>query len=71
MTAAQRRQLDQARQSEAAARVAMLDAMRAMGFEAVCECFTGHVMGRPDASAEDVHDALQRAARIAWAEVAP
>jgi hypothetical protein len=47
----------------------MLEAMRCLGFEAVCQTFAGHVLGRPDVTPMQVHDGLQRLARCAWAEI--
>jgi hypothetical protein len=47
----------------------MLEAMRCLGFEAVCQTFAGHVLGRPDVTPMQVHEELQRLARCAWAEI--
>lgn len=69
MTKAQLRTLQRERDSEAAATEAMVEAMRCMGFEAVCQTFIGHLMGRPDATSEHKHQALQEMARIAWQEI--
>lgn len=69
MTEAQRKRLAQQRDSEEAATEAMLESMRGMGFEAVYETFLGHFLGRPDATPEQKHDALQRAAREAWRDI--
>ena len=49
----------------------MLEALRGLGFEAAFETFVGHMLGRPDATAEQKHDALQRAAREAWRDIEP
>jgi len=69
MTEAQRKKLAQQRSREEAATEAMLEAMRCLGFEAVCQTFAGHVLGRPDVRPTQVHDELQRLARCAWAEI--
>jgi hypothetical protein len=65
----ERREIDEARRKDAEHREMMLEAMRGMGFEAVYETFLGHFLGRPDATAEQKHDALQRAAREAWRDI--
>ncbi len=49
----------------------MLEALRGLGFEAAFETFVGHILGRPDATPEQKHDALQRAAREAWRDIEP
>jgi len=69
MTEAQRKKLAQQRDSEEAATEAMLEAMRCLGFEACCQTFAGHVMGRPDASPQDVNRFAENLARMAWAEM--
>jgi len=71
ITSAQKAQVNEARRKDAEHREMMLDAMRGLGFEAVCECFAGHVMGRPDATPDQKHDALQDMARLAWMEIEP
>lgn len=65
----ERREIDEARRKDAQHRQDMLDAMRGLGFEAVCETFAGHVMGRPDASPQDVNRFAENLARMAWAEM--
>lgn len=59
----------EARRKDAEHREMMLEAMRGLGFEAVCETFAGHVMGRPDASPQDVNRFAENLARMAWAEI--
>lgn len=67
----EQRAIEEARRKEAEHREDMLDAMRSLGFEAVCETFAGHLLGRPDATAEQKHDAIQRMAREAWRDIEP
>lgn len=69
ITGAQANQLAEARRKDAEHREMMLDAMRGLGFEAICQTFAGHVLGRPDVTPVQVHDELQRMARTAWAEI--
>ena len=65
----EQRAVEEARRKDAEYRQMMLDAMRGLGFEAVCETFAGHVMGRPDASPQDVNRFAENLARMAWAEM--
>jgi hypothetical protein len=65
----ERREIDEARRKDAEYREMMLEAMRGLGFEACCETFAGHVMGRPDASPQDVNRFAENLARMAWAEM--
>lgn len=65
----EQRQLAAKREKDAANREKMLDAMRGLCFEAVCETFAGHVLGRPDATPEHKHRALQEMERIAFADL--
>ena len=65
----ERREIDEARRKDAQHRQDMLEAMRGLGFEAVCETFAGHVMGRPDASPQDKHRTFQEMERIAFADL--
>ena len=65
----ERREIDEARRKDAEHREMMLEAMRGLGFEAVCQTFAGHVLGRPDVTPMQVHAELQRLARCAWAEI--
>lgn len=67
----EQRAIEEARRKDAEHREDMLDAMRGLGFEAVCETFAGHILGRPDATAEQKHDAIQRMAREAWRDIEP
>jgi|GEM_PF-6793655 len=67
----ERRDVEEARRKDAEHREMMLEAMRGLGFEAVCETFAGHILGRPDATAEQKHDAIQRMAREAWRDIEP
>ena len=71
ITSAQAAQVSEARRKEAEHREMMLEAMRGLGFEACCETFAGHILGRPDATAEQKHDAIQRMAREAWRDIEP
>jgi hypothetical protein len=71
ITSAQAAQVNEARRKEEGYRELMLEAMRGLGFEACCETFAGHILGRPDATAEQKHDAIQRMAREAWRDIEP
>ena len=67
----EQRAIEEARRKDAEHREMMLEALRGLGFEAAFETFVGHILGRPDATAEQKHDALQRAAREAWRDIEP
>jgi hypothetical protein len=67
----EQRAVEEARRKDAEHREMMLEAMRGLGFEACHETYVGHMLGRPDATAEQKHDALQRAAREAWRDIEP
>jgi len=60
-TKAQRDQEDDARE-------AALEGMRGLGFEACCDLFTEHVLGRPDAEPDSVIAFADRLCRMAWME---
>jgi len=65
----ERREIDEARRSKAAAAQAMLDAMRVLGFEAYTEIYTAQAMTDPDATAEQKHRTFQEMERIAFADL--